>query len=357
MKICFYPFRLKCNTYIDLMKKAASVNDIEIYSVKTAVKNLRLFKEINVFHVNWYESMKSKNKFLSYIEYIIKISIIKFLKLNGKRLVWTIHNKVQHDKKSSNLSIALMRTLCKNSDRIVIHSYESIKVLESISKDKNIKDKVRYIEHPNYIDSYSKTMNDLRKDLSIKENELVYLFVGQVSKYKNVEILIRAFNELRFDNAKLIIAGNPSSSDYKDELLSLINNNKNIITCLKYVDDDEIALMLNTCDIVVLPYDLRSSLNSGSVFLAFSNSKTVISSQNGTVLDLLEHDLCFSYDFKNDEEHYIKLKESLKQTYDLFCKDAKIISTIGKNAYDYVNKNNSVNVIAKKLDTLYKDVI
>lgn len=357
MKICFYPFKLKYNTYIDLMKKAASINDIEVYSVKTAFKNLKLFNEIGIFHINWYEGINSKKRVSSFIEYILKICIIKFLKLNRKKIVWTVHNKVQHNKKNSYLSMSLMKILCKNSDRIVIHSYESINVLENISKDGNIKNKIRYIEHPNYIGSYSKTMNNLRKELSIEENELVYLFVGQVSKYKNIEILIKAFNELKFSNSKLIIAGNPSSIEYKDELMCLVNNNKNIITYFKYVDDNEIISMLNTCDIVVLPYDLRSSLNSGTVFLAFSNSKTVISSRNGTILDLLEHNLCFSYDFKNDEEHYVKLKECLKQTYDLYCIDHKTISAIGKKAYDYVNKNNSLNIVAEKLNNLYNEII
>lgn len=74
----------------------------------------------------------------------------------------------------------------------------------------------------------------LRKELGIKQEEFVYLYTGRIVKEKGVRELIKAFNNLRYNDVKLVIVGDIEnvplkSKKYVKELRKLCKDNKNII--------------------------------------------------------------------------------------------------------------------------------
>lgn len=357
MKICFNPFQLNENKYVDIIVNAMNKNGIEVYSLKEVAKSLKLLNEIKIFHFNWYENLNEKTVLATIFKYVEKIIFIKVLKLLNKKIVWTMHNKVQHNAKVSFLSRSLLKFIAKNSDKIFIHSNESRDVLYNYTKSDDIMKKLVYMEHPNYIDVYPGTTQDMRKQLDIKKEDLVLLFVGQVRPYKNIEVLIKAFEDLNYYNVKLIIAGKPINEDYKLELHERLKDNKNIIPIFQFVDDDQLIELLNTSNIVVLPYDIESSLNSGTIFLSFSNNKTVISSCIGTIKDLEDEDFYFTYEYDTDLNHISNLKNVIKKVYKVFSNDETVLHKMGQQAFKYVENNNNAVIIAQKLSNIYSSLL
>ena len=148
-----------------------------------------------------------------------------------------------------------------------------------------IEDKVYFIPHPNYIGAYKENNIDYKSLLNIKDNELVLLFTGMVKPYKNIELLIEVSKYFENIPIKFIIAGSPSDDEYKMKILNLINSKNNIVPLLYFIADDDMTSLIEICDLMIFPYDMKSSLNSGSIILAFSYGKSVISPLISTLQD------------------------------------------------------------------------
>ncbi|AYQ31230.1 glycosyltransferase family 4 protein [Runella sp. SP2] len=143
------------------------------------------------------------------------------------------------------------------------------------------------------------------------------LFLGRISKYKGVELLIEAVNELP-DNAydSLTIAGMPI---YK---VILPEENPKIKLIEKYLAEEEMSDLLNGADIIVLPY-LEAS-QSGVVLLAILAEKPIICTNVGGISEQLNSSECYFINPNKEElkkaistllsnsEMYISMQESLK---------------------------------------------
>src|SRR5690606_13829812 len=104
------------------------------------------------------------------------------LKLLGKRIVWTMHNKMSHDVSADSLSNLLTSLLIRWSSKIIIHSEISRDIL--LSRFRIKPEKIIYCPHPNYIGHYGEVDP---KGAVPKEKDLKLLFIGAVKPYKNIE--------------------------------------------------------------------------------------------------------------------------------------------------------------------------
>lgn len=357
MKVCFYPYKNDTNQYIYNTIQALQKQNIEVYDLVEAKKNVELYNEIRVIHLNWFESIsakKTKDILLEYMKRPLQILKLKYVK--KKKIVWTFHNKIPHDAKFNKLSRLFMKFMICIVDAIMIHSHESKQVICEYVKNDKIKDKIYYVEHGNYIGSYNKEEMQVELSKKINEDDTVFLFIGAVRPYKNIEMLINVLNELRFENCKLIIAGKPIHKEYEEQLHGLIGQNKNIMTEFRFIPDEQLIHYLDLSDIVILPYDKSSSLNSGTVFLAFSNKKTIICPLIGTIKDLTGHDFYYTYDYHSQEEHYDELKKVIEKAHTDILKDPDCFKRMGCNAFEYVKKHNNWGRVGEKIKDIYINV-
>lgn len=353
MKIVFSPFKNESNEYVNIIKELLKNKEIEVCSFKEGLKNL---KSVEVFYVNWIENVKGKNICTVLGEYVLKYILLVYLKMRKKRIIWVMHNKVPHNSKYKDISKKFMKFLINISDNIIIHSTESLDEIYKIS-NKNIESqKIELLKHPNYIGIYGNDKDNFRLQYGIKNNELVFLFIGAVSKYKNIELLVESFMEADMDNSRLIIAGSPQNKSYKEELEKKISNynTKKIITILEYIDNDKLVKLLNTSNIVTLPYDQTSSLNSGTIYLAFSYKRTVLSSDIGTIKDLGDGNYYYKYSYSNKEEHKRALKEKISLVGKEYVDNISILREMGEEAYKYIKANHDNNEIANDLEKIIK---
>ncbi|MCW2119418.1 glycosyltransferase family 4 protein [Flavobacterium sp. 7A] len=73
--------------------------------------------------------------------------------------------------------------------------------------------------------------NELRKSLSIKENDFVYIFVGRLVKDKGINELVNAFSKVPLENIKLLLVGDEEKDldPLNDFTVEQIKNHSNII--------------------------------------------------------------------------------------------------------------------------------
>lgn len=338
-----YPERLICclspfqtyNIYIELMK--LSLQRINIGCVSD--------KNIDVADFIWYHWLESQYE----NEQILPR--LKLLANSGKKIIFNFHNKIPHETKEVKKAKEFVKTLIEISCKIVIHSNESIQIIQDIcQKDAHVLNKIVCVPHPHYIGIYGAE----KTAASLPNNKLKLCFFGAIRKYKNIDLLISAVKELDFDDVELNIVGNCYSDEYAQYLQNLIGENRNIKCDFRLVCDENIPEIIDNSHILVLPYNLESSLNSGTTIMAFSYSRTVLSSQTGTLSDIEDKSFFFAYSYKTQADHKEELKKQIATVREKYKGNYNELLKLGTRAKKYVEKHNSVELVTERLSEVFE---
>lgn len=349
MITCYSP-NIVNNLYAVNVRRLIENAGYKTTSLKEVLKNPRLFVSCKVFNFNWFENVNSRK------QYYAKSILLDFLHLSNKGIIYTLHNKKPHNDGANYWSGKMMKKMCSLSDRIVGLCPDTFSVVESIMPEAT--SKLVIIPHPNYIENYKNINCDtLRSEYGFSADDLVFLFVGFVSPYKNLELLIDTFNEIKNPKIKLLIAGKPCDSEYREKLEKQIGESLNIRTDFRYIPDGEMASFYKTGDIVVLPYHKTSSLNSGAVYLTFSFGKTVICPDIGTINALKDTSFVYTYHYDDEKEHAGKLHEAIMRVCSDYENDPASVIQKGQKAYAYVEKEHEDRIIEEKYAELYQQII
>ena len=345
-RIAWLPHNLAQNRSLREMKKVWAGAGAENVIEAELWKNPR---EIDYLVLNFYENINRRLGFFlsTYIGKLLRL--LKF-KAYGIKILWIINNKIPHDEENQEWAVKMMKNLIKLSDRIIIMCNDSLTLLRSLEKnEKKWKDKIVYFPHPNYISAYKAGVPPV-----IKSDKLKLLFFGSIRPYKNIDILISAFRAINNQNISLTVAGTPKSEAYKTYIENLSKGIPNLTLSLNYIPDDEIMSLIYQNDLLVLPYDDDTTLNSGTVILSCSAKKTFITPNIGTVRDFPDQSQMYIYEYKNQAEHKQKIMEQIKIAYDDFTKDKDIFVKKGEKLYKYIEENHSkerlIEILKKEFD-------
>jgi glycosyltransferase involved in cell wall biosynthesis len=147
------------------------------------------------------------------------------------------------------------------------------------------------IVHPiydNFGDMVSK--EEARKYLGLPVNEKIILFFGFIRKYKGLDLLLEAMNDIRIKeaNIKLIIAG--EFYDNKEEyetIISKYNLSNSLYLRTQFIDNTEVKYYLGAADFVIQPY--KHATQSGVTPLAYHFEKPMLVTNVGGLADLVPH--------------------------------------------------------------------
>jgi O-antigen biosynthesis protein len=286
----FFPDYRQSNIYQNLFYSHIS-KDYSLYSgdIDSALQALKDGIGKTIFHLHWTnyilknaqsltEAEKFKNQFIA--------KLFEFL-AEGGNFIWTIHNTIPHDCSYLRQEIELRNIICTAAQKIHIHSAKS---LPEIQKYINLPlEKVQIIPHGNYVGVYPNNVNRVqaRQRFGLSEKQTVFMFLGQIRKYKGIGNLIYAFSQIQLDfpNTHLLIAGMPKEPM---ELEALIANSeaKNKITLIQqYISGEMLQWFFSAVDVVVLPY--RKILTSGSMLNAMSFGRPVIAPRVGMTEEII----------------------------------------------------------------------
>ena len=295
------------------------------------IKKKKDYFNYDIYHFNLIEWMGGgiiKQK----MTYLKKKVFIYVLKLLNKKIVRTVHNNTSHDKDKQEIGINFMKFMAKKSDKI------HILCTQTLQNDflRPYKDKIVIIPHGDYIGNYPYANIKIYNRYNIPTNKKIVLFVGQVRKYKNIELLINAFKESKLEENDfvLLICWKLYNQDYGEELKNL--SNENIYFDFNFIKDSEMEAYLRQSQIIAAPYNKISSLNSGPLRMAMSYKKTMMLPLIWCVKDIKNYeDFLYIYDY-NKEEHYEKLLECTLKLKSDYIKNENVLKVKGEMAYNAI---------------------
>lgn len=296
--------------------------NLEIIYTYNNVKQF-IFNSVNVFNY-----LKIANKIKEYSpKYIFTPMvhpwhniIISFLPSRIKR-VKTIHDVKVHLGERNVFSNFLSWLDIKKSDTLIVLSEHSKKEL---NKRINKRKKIIVIPHANF-SIYQQLDNKNIKSKTIYNR---IGFVGRINKYKGLDVLLDAFRDILKENPqiRLLIAGNGSCSEYQQAFAEL----KDALDLeIRWIADNEMASLISTIDMVVLPYIEASQ--SGVIPLAFSLGKPVIATNVGGIPEQVPDNAGLLLAPNNPSA-------IAKAVIDLY-KDSNKILEMGNNANKYALEN------------------
>src|SRR5690554_239586 len=352
MHIIFNPPVNEENKYIETMVRALHENGFKVYALDTFFSSKTHFQSIKLVHLNWFENVDDSSFRSAFRSFIRKMFVLSVIRISGKKLIWTMHNRASHEKGTGYFSRMITRCLIRWSHRIVIHSEKSRKIIEGQYPE--AMEKLFYLPHPDFIGTYGPIPPPIEQ---VNPSSLKLLFLGAVKPYKNIELLIRAAGEYK-ENVSLTIAGKPNTSSYKQAIAQVADSAGNVQLMLEFIPDHALPGLMQSADLLVLPYDLDSSLNSGTVILAFSYRKTVISPEIGTIEDLKDaKEMTFHYNYGSEEEHLEQLKIQIAKAIELKNQDRHIFEKLGNKLFVHVNDVHGKELVGKKLVYLYQRLL
>lgn len=211
-------------------------------------------------------------------------SIARMVRKSGIKVLAITDNVIPHEKRIGDAAFA--KYFIKSCDGFVTMSKAVMKDLENFTTTQHKK----YLLHPLYT-SFGEKLNksDARKVLGIKDDVNLVLFFGLIRKYKGLDMLLDAFNELKDNpNINLIIAG--EFYEDKQPYLDLIEKyqiQNQVILHAKFIANEDVKLYFSAADLVALPY--RTATQSGVTQVSFHFEVPTLVTNVGGLGEIIPH--------------------------------------------------------------------
>lgn len=346
IKIGIFPFGGKENPYQELTRRAlsnAGLNVTTFPKCNLLPLTRACAKDIDILHIDWAHSLYSgatpSRALLKWLLYNLDL-----LARRRKPIVWTLHNERSHNPTSSFEDRAIEK-LIRNISGAVFLSKHSKTTLAQTWPTLDTKPHA-VIPHGNYIDWYPHQLDKkhARLKLDISDDKKVALFLGRVQPYKGIETLISSFKSIDNSSARLIIAGKPTSIDFRDHIRNLASTDQRIKIKLEHIPDSEIQQYFAAADFSVLPF--KKVLNSGSAILSMSFSTPILAPKLGSLPETTPTDGGILY---NSEA--TGLQEALETAFNMNHYD---LAAMGKACFERAQSHHDWKQISEKLAYFYQ---
>jgi beta-1,4-mannosyltransferase len=207
-------------------------------------------------------------------------------RLRGTRVVWTAHNLIDHEERSTPRLRALYQQMLRRQiDGIICLSHAGLEDLRAGRSDLAAVP-AWVVPHGHYREDYDFTISRAaaRELLGVGADAPLVVSLGQIRRYKNVPALIRAFRRLPDGTARLVVAGRAADDATRDEVTAAAEGDPRIRCEFVHLSPERMALWLAAADLVALPY--RRIDNSGSAILALSAHRAVLAPRLGALSEL-----------------------------------------------------------------------
>lgn len=250
---------------------------------------------VDVLHLNWphymYEAPALPERVARAAELIANLTLAREL---GYKVVWTVHNLFPHDSPNRDLDRLVRLALTNCCSAVIVHCEHARRLVQHHF---HRTEKVFVIPHGHFIDAYPNTMNraEARQQLGIGEEQFVYLFFGNVRRYKGLEPLLATFQALPDPQSVLLLAAK-SYNSYGDDFVAHARqaDPRIIVRPSRFFANEEFQLFFNAADVGVFPF--VDVLTSGSTITALSFGLPVIVPAVGCLPELVDDEVGILYD-------------------------------------------------------------
>lgn len=263
---------------------------------------IRLHGKPDVLHLHWtHRLLIGGGRAKSVMKSLWFVAELLIVKLLGVRIVWTVHNLLEHDDPRGpghpEIELFFHRILVRLYDQLIVHSwFARDAAIRTYHLRGPLENKVNVIAHGHYIHSYKNEVGreQARRKLKLDEEAVVFLYFGQIRRYKGVFGLVDQFRKLEDPRVRLLIVGDPANDAERLKLAQHCQGDSRIKSRLQFIPDEEIQLYMNAADVVVLPF--RDMLTSATVLLAMSFGRAIVAPRLGYIDEVLDEEGGFLYD-------------------------------------------------------------
>lgn len=205
--------------------------------------------------------------------------------------ILTVHNLLPHDRHTW-INIRLSYWIYRSARYLVVHTHQMRRELcQNFLIDPDI---TVVVEHgiDRLLPDIGRMRETMRAKLGIYPAERVLLFFGNIARYKGLDVLLRAFALLTAETVdRLVVAGRCRDCTLLLELQGILEAHPRrdaILWREGYVDEEEVAPIFHTADVLVMPY--RHIDQSGVIFMALATGLRVVATDVGSLRNYVRHE-------------------------------------------------------------------
>jgi len=180
----------------------------------------------------------------------------------------------------------------------------------------------------------------------------IVLYFGYITKYKGIDILVKAFKNIKDPNCVLVIGGaahprlknEPNYKKFWDTIMDEISGDKRI-KFVGFIPDDQLSTYISASDVVVFPY-VASFSTGGPMNITVGHHRPVIASKVSSFSDILPASAVFKTGSISD------LSQKLERALD----DASFNLELSKSARS-IAAERSWGQVAKCTEDLYYNIL
>lgn len=350
MDVVYSPYGSNANAYVNIVmdglrRSGCDAHDLAWFYNRADKSPVPVF-------LNWEDEVKGRDKARVLWHYIQKrVRIFRILSKGG-RIVYVVHNRAPHDTNGS-LALKLSRrvrgVLAKESSCMVVLCDET----KCDLKDQlgpvayaAVEQKIIKIPIPSYTGCYPRSEKKWREEYAVEKDKFLFVFSGLIRPYKGVELIFDVADYFRTHkyNAEFLIVGRCDNVEYKEALTASLPEDSSVHLSFGFVKDDELGELIEASNALILPLDIRSSLNSSTCYLAFSYGRTLVCPLIGTLKEF-DKDLFYSYEYRTSTEHKDKIIAAAEQAYLDWKKDSHAFASKGQRLKSIVDTECNVETI------------
>lgn len=301
-----------------------------------------------LFHILW------NNKF----EYFDRTVLMLWYRFRRKRIILTLHNvnARRRDGKDSALNRLTLRIQYKLADHLFVHTEKMRRELIDEFGEEELRITVIPFGINNAVRITDLSAADARERIGIGSDDKAILFFGNITPYKGLEYLVRAFGNLvrRHSGYRLIIAGRPKNcpkywSSLWNDIHSFAERGQ-IILRDEFIPDDETEVYFKGSDVLILPY--RHVYQSGVLFLGYSFGLPAIAADVGSLRDEIAEGET-GYIFRAEDA------EDLERAIERYFASDLYHNLAGrrKDIREYAAQRNSWTVVAETTMKIYSNIL
>ena len=293
-RILLIPFPGLC--YFRLLKEKLSERGYQVTTSWYFPRRGIIFgTKYDVIHVHMVDLLflqRSLNEAVTQAAYFFFV-VAPFSFLRGIKIVWTCHEWYPHELTGIKrfVSIAISGILLLISAEVVVHSNANLSLLRK--KFAGLFGyKARYISHGTlapFYRQYEKQLGCaafkpllLRAQVSIAPT---FVSLGFMRFNKGTDIILQAFCDFIWPEARLLVIGNCNDEAYYRDLVKLSSSDPRISLQRRNVSDIELINLHLASDAVIFAF--RDCPTSGSLITALSLGAFVVAPATGHCLELV----------------------------------------------------------------------
>jgi len=243
--------RKRHEIHLFLLSKLQDEKNLKYYDLESFWNRLRRNRLFFIFHILFLmREVKRIKPDISIADSVFNISIPFYIISRILKIPLVIYCRELELETTK-----YMDTPLRFLRRFAIRKSELVVAIDEGLKEYFEKETIREVHLiPTSINFEEFKLKDIRSELNLPVDNKLILYMGSLLKYRRLDLLLEAFNRIRAENFKLILAGPRTGNiEYLNDLIEKLNLKGSIIL-LPWLPYSLVPSLIYSCDVCVDPW-------------------------------------------------------------------------------------------------------